>query len=259
MLIVEKRYLSRDKLFGFLDHVEKNDNPFLTVYLKPYSSEDSAETPGSGTGDLPRVIKDALAAGPVSQEIHYRNTGACVFWCESNESYIVLPPLPIIDEKSFSGKAATEMLRHHASLEPVIWLILITWGSYAVCVVKGDILLSRKLGTGFIHKKHKKGGSSQKRFARRTEEQKKDFLRKVANRIEETVHGYPPDHVFFGGNRLIIKPLLNYCSILESEAARISKRFPEIRYADKESMQQAVETLNTAVVFTIRAVPEKPD
>ena len=87
----------------------------------------------------------------------------------------------------------------------VIGVVLVTWGWYALGVFDGSSLVECKIGTGHIHKKHKKGGRSQKRFARRTEEQKKDFLRRVGNRIEERFGSFLPDYIFFGGNRLILK------------------------------------------------------
>jgi hypothetical protein len=56
---------------------------------------------------------------------------------------------------------------------------------------------------------HGKGRGSEKRFARRTEEeQKKDFLRKDSSRIEEEFKTYKLDYIFFGGNRLIHALLL---------------------------------------------------
>jgi len=55
---------------------------------------------------------------------------------------------------------------------------------------------------------HRKGERSEKRFARRTEEQKKDFLRKVSNKIEEEFKTYKLDYIFFGGNRLVRAPSL---------------------------------------------------
>jgi len=54
---------------------------------------------------------------------------------------------------------------------------------------------------------NRKGGRSEKRFTRRIEEQKKDFLRKVSNRIEEEFKTYNLDCTFLGGNRLIHAPL----------------------------------------------------
>lgn len=125
-----------------------------------------------------------------------------------------------------------------------------TWGSYALGIFKGDNLVQSKTGTGYIHKRHRKGGRSEKRFARRTEEQKEDFLRKVANRIEERFKSYALEQIFFGGNRLILKPLLQECPCLRSQVDRISKRLLNVRYADREALLGSLEDVNKSLVFS---------
>jgi len=52
---------------------------------------------------------------------------------------------------------------------------VVAWETYSIGVFYRDNLAKSKTGTGYIHKEHRKGGRSEKRFARRTEEQKKDF------------------------------------------------------------------------------------
>ena len=128
-------------------------------------------------------------------------------------------------------------------------IVLVNWGSYAVGVFQGNRLVASKTGTGHIHPRHKKGGRSQKRFARRTEEQKKDFLRRAANRIEETLQGYQLEHLFFGGNRLILKPLLDETAYLRSHTPQISPRHLTLRYADREALLSSLEHANESLGF----------
>jgi len=107
-----------------------------------------------------------------------------------------------------------------------------------------------KKGTGHIHKEHRKGGRSEKRFARRTEEQKKDFLRRVSNRIEEEFENCTLDYIFLGGNRLIRAPLLRECKYLQREVQKISQRVLNIRYADTEALNHSLKEITSSVVFT---------
>ena len=81
------------------------------------------------------------------------------------------------------------------------------------------------------------------------EEQKRDFLRKVANRIGEVFKGYALEQIFFGGNRLILKPLLQECPYLKSEVDRISGRFLNVRYADREALHGSLEDVNGSLIF----------
>jgi peptide subunit release factor 1 (eRF1) len=79
---------------------------------------------------------------------------------------------------------------------------------------------------------HRKRGKSGKRFAHRTEEQKKDFLRKVSNRIQEEFKTYKLDYIFLGGNKLIRAPLLGECKYFQREAQKVSQRVLNPRYAN---------------------------
>jgi len=48
--------------------------------------------------------------------------------------------------------------------EHIIGVVLVTWGTYSIGVFHRDNLLKSKTGTGYIHKEHRKGGRSEKRF-----------------------------------------------------------------------------------------------
>ena len=61
---------------------------------------------------------------------------------------------------------------------------------------------------------------------------------------------YPLDHIFFGGNRLIRKPLWQECRYLESQAGKISGRVLDIRYADREALNNSLSEIMKSVVFT---------
>jgi peptide subunit release factor 1 (eRF1) len=97
----------------------------------------------------------------------------------------VLPPFPIRESKISLAELNTSLLYETLERKYVIGLVLLTWGSYSIGVSDHENLIESKTGTGYIHKGHRKGGRSEKRLARRTEEQERDFLTKVSNRIEE--------------------------------------------------------------------------
>jgi len=87
-------------------------------------------------------------------------------------------------------------------------MVVVTWGTYSIGVFNRDNLVKSKTGTGYTHQEHRKRRRSEKKFARRTEEQKKDFLRKVSNRIEEGFENCTLDYIFLRGVRLIRAPLI---------------------------------------------------
>jgi len=94
-------------------------------------------------------------------------------------------------------------------------VVVVTWETYSIGVFHRDNLVKSKADTGYIHKERRKGGRNERRFARRTEEQRKDFLRRVSNRIEEEFENYTLDYIFLGENRLIRAPLLRECKYLQ--------------------------------------------
>lgn len=247
---MEQATLTRKRVCDFLAHLQASPEDYLTVYLTPSSllrrATDSAVEPAP----FAEAITEALGNEVVFREAQRYGTGVVIFWSESESRLIVFPPFAVPEDKVSRGTPETLLLGHVLQRERTLGVVLVTWGSYAVGVFEGDNLVECKTGTGFIHRRHRKGGRSEKRFARRTEEQKKDFLRKVANRIEERFKGYPLEQIFFGGNRLILKPLLQECPYLGSEVDRISNRFLNVRYADREALFGSLEGVNKSLVFS---------
>jgi len=144
----------------------------------------------------------------VARVVERYNTGVAIYWQKNGSKYIVLPPFPITEDKISLGNFDASPLLETLERAYVIGVVLVTWGTYSIGIFHRDNLVKSKTGTGYIHKEHRKGGKSEKRFAHRTEEQKKDFLRKVSNRIEEEFKNCTLDYIFLGGNRLIPARLL---------------------------------------------------
>jgi hypothetical protein len=162
----------------------------------------------------------------------------------------VLPPFPIIEDKISLYQFDAFPLLETLEREYVIGVVVVTWGTYSIVVFHRDNLVKSKTGTGYIHKEHRKGGRSEKRFACGTEEQKRNFLRKVSNRIEKGVEYCTLDYIFWGGNRLICAPLIRECKYFQREAQKISQRVLNLRYADKEALNHSLREITNSLVFT---------
>ncbi len=195
-------------------------------------------------------IRESVNIKTVAQAVERYDTGAAIYWQENGNKYIVLPPFPITEDKISLGKFDASSILEALEKVYVIGVVLVTWGTYSIGVFHRDNLIKSKTGTGYIHKEHRKGGRSEKRFARRTEEQKKAFLRKVSNRIGEEFKNYTLDYIFLGGNRLIRTPLLKECKYLQREAQKISRRVLNIRYADKETLSHSLREITNSLTFT---------
>ncbi len=249
---MEREAVSKRKLYNLLAKLKTSPGDYITLYVKPssfphYINELLLEPKYSICVD---EIKESVNTKAVIQEAGRYKTGAAIFWHEIGNRYIVLPPFPIRENKVLLGELDTSLLQETLERKYTIGVVLVTWGSYALGIFHGADLIESKVGTGYIHKEHKKGGRSQKRFARRTEEQKKDFLRKVSNRIEERFKNHALDYIFFGGNRLISKPLLTECRYLELESGKISRRILNVRYANKEALGHSLDEITKSLAFT---------
>lgn len=249
---MKREVLSKRRLYSFLAKLRASPGHYVNLYLKPSSLPHSiGELVAKAEYDIcAGDIKRSVANEALVTEAEKYRTGAAVFWGENAGTCIVIPPFPIGDDKISVGGLDTSLLYETLERAYTTGVVLVTWGSYSLGVFEHDSLVDSKTGTGYIHKEHRKGGMSEKRFARRTEEQKKDFLRKVSNRIEERFKSYTLDYVFFGGNKLILKPLLKECRYLELEAHKISGRILNIRYADREALNHSIEEITKSLVFT---------
>jgi hypothetical protein len=248
---MRSRLYAKAGLHRFLASIETSAGDSVTVYVTPVSFPDFAESFTSGRKyDIQAAdIREAVKTGAVVNAAGKYGTGAAIFWSDLSKQ-IILPALPIARNELFEGKLDASVLRDVLDQRHVIGVVLVTWGRYALGMFDGSSLVECKIGTGYIHKEHKKGGRSQKRFARRTEEQKKDFLRRVSNRIEERFGSFLPDYIFFGGNRLILKPLIQESRYLQTRTDKISSRILEVRYADREALVGSLSEITKSLVFT---------
>lgn len=248
---MEKKAISKRKLYNFLDKLSISPGDYMTLYMNPLSFQHYLNE----LSLIPECsiyideISELVNTESATKEIEKYSTGLAVFWQKAGNRCMVLPPFPITKDRASLGKLDTSILYEALERKYTIGVVLVAWGSYAIGIFCGDNLVESKVGTGYIHKEHKKGGSSQKRFARRTEEQKKDFLRKVGNRIDERFKDYGLDYIFFGGNRLISKPLLRECVYLKAEAYKISGRILDVRHADREALDNSLGAIMKSLIL----------
>jgi peptide subunit release factor 1 (eRF1) len=249
---MEKEILSKTRLNELLSRLESSHRDYVSLYIQPSSLphciNDLSLQPQYNT--YAHEIKESVNIKAVAQAVERYNTGTAIYWQKDGNKYIVLPPFPITEDKISPDEFDASPLLETLERAYVIGVVLVTWGTYSIGVFYRDNLVKSKKGTGYIHKEHRKGGRSEKRFARRTEEQKKDFLRRVSNRIEEEFENYTLDYIFLGGNRLIRAPLLRECKYLQREAQKISQRTLNLRYADKEALNHTLIEITSSLVFT---------
>lgn len=196
-------------MLDFLGELEKTpDDEAWSLYLPPGLPQSEIESSIKEIPGQPGIYPEIVELARNSQ------TGSVLFW-GSERKYLALPPFPITERVSTRGLAVEPLhtlLKHNR----MIALILVRLGAYAIGICDGENIVSSKVGTGLVHGRHKKGGSSQQRFQRHREKQIESFLSRVCRHAREKLE--PPsstlDYVVYGGAWTTIQLLQKQCAFL---------------------------------------------
>ncbi len=114
------------------------------------------------------------------------------------------PPFPPLDAKGVEGLLA------HVRRERVVGVLLVRLGGHAAGVFSGRRLVDSKVDNRFVKGRHKKGGSSQRRFERRREEQARMALEQAADTAVRVLlpHRADLDAVVLGGDGAALREVI---------------------------------------------------
>jgi hypothetical protein len=180
---------------------------------------------------LPQLVETAASS----------KTGAVLFWSPSR-GYLITPPLPITEqliEPGYFVGPLRALLQHDFRVA----LLLVRLGSYAVGLCQGESLIASKVGTGLVHGRHKKGGSSQQRFQRHREKQMEAFLNRVCAHFQERLEHQAVDYMVYGGAWTTIMSLQKRCPFLQRFDNRLLPPLLDI----PDPRQPVLETVITRV------------
>ena len=209
-LISRKFFLNRNKTPGYLEKLEEANTPdTASLYLPAGASAPEIEVMLGKAGVISspeELVKSAAGS----------KTGAAIFW-GSERKCLVLPPFPIKEKATFNGYV-TGPLCLLLSTDFKIGLILVHLGTYAIGVCAGEKLITSKVGTGLVHGRHKKGGSSQQRFQRRRQNQALEFLDRVCTHAKEELEPQVKqlDYIVYGGPHHTVLLFQKRCPFLKS-------------------------------------------
>lgn len=243
MLTSRRFRLGRSKMLDFLEELSSAEGGAVSLHLPS----------GTPSGQIGACLDEAAAICPmpdgIDEIITGSETGAVAFWGAAKKC-IVLPPFPITVESTADGYAVGPLCSL-LSRDYMIALILVRLGSFSVGVARGTGLLSSKTGTGVVHARHKKGGSSQARFARHREKQIETFLDRVCGHAREQIepHARSLDYVVYGGARSTILSLRKSCPFLNQFDDRIVRMILDIPDPRRAVLEKALSDVwSTTVV-----------
>jgi len=208
-LTSRKRIISRTKTLDLLGELAGTPvDETLSLYLPPNLS----------TTELNDVLKEVpepphVPAG-LAKITGSSVTGSVILWSPERK-LTVLPPFPVAEKQSVRS-LDTERLQSMLSRDRLIALVLVRLGSYAIGVFNGEKRVTSKVGTGLVHGRHHKGGSSAHRFERHRDKQIESFLTRVCQRSREQLEPYVKslDYVAYGGARTTIQLLQKQCPFI---------------------------------------------
>jgi hypothetical protein len=209
MLASRRFSLSRTKVLGFLDELEAANGSARSLYIASGLSHPQVEDA------LKELLETPEIAATMAELAASSATGAVIFWGPSRKC-LISPPFPIAEKYSAQGYAV-EPLRALLRHDFTVAIILVRLGAYAIGLCRGESIIASKVGTGLVHGRHKKGGSSQQRFRRHREKQIESFLNRVCCHINEKLESQARtlDYLVYGGARTTILSLRKRCPFLQ--------------------------------------------
>lgn len=246
MLLAKRSRLTRSQALVFLDELARAGGKAVSVYFPP--------TPRPQAENLLNKVFAAVPTPPdIVEAIEASEMGAALFRTPA-KTYLVLPPFPVTGEYITDGYDVGP-LRSLLGHDLVIGLVLVRLGSYSVGVCRGTELLGSKTGTGLVHARHHKGGSSQARFARHRQKQIEQFLIRVCGHARERIgpHARSLDYLVYGGARSTILLLRKQCPFLGQFDDRILRMLLDIPDPRQPVLEKAVSTVWSSDVIEFSA------
>ena len=114
------------------------------------------------------------------------------------------PPFPPLARPGVEGLLA------HVRRDRVVGVLLVRLGGHAAGVFSGRRLVDSKVDNRFVKGRHKKGGSSQRRFERRREGQARQALEQAADTAARVLltHKRDLDALVLGGDRAALREVM---------------------------------------------------
>ena len=248
---VQPRWMSPKALMSFLENSGPSGLEALTHYVRP-----SMERRGIDglTSKLMQHL-DPETVHHIAWLIAKSETGAVLFW-NGTSCRLILPPFPV-SEDTQSPRWDPGPLQRILESEYLIGVLLLRLGRYAVGVYQGRTLLASKVATKFVHGRHRAGGSSQARFARRREKQAHELYYKACRELQERFTPFKEtlDYIFLGGEKTTLESFQQRCPFLAKLSNRVLQRRLDVREPTQRALVQLPAELWGSWVYTVAISP----
>ena len=196
-----------------------------TLYLSAASRLNGTRLPVGA--EWPGLVAQSPDAG----------TGLVIFSGVAGATAVAPPFLVMAD--SVSDGAHVAPLVELLTKELTAGVVLLRLGRYAVGVLRGETLLASKADSRYVKSRHRKGGSSQQRFARSRER----LVRELFDKACETARGvFAPyqnrlDYLLLGGERHTLQDFERRCDYLRRSPVQVLPRRLAVERPGKAAME----------------------
>jgi hypothetical protein len=234
-MLAARYKLSKIRLLHLLEELKSNSIETGSLCLPPKSSPAGIKKALEILVDNKSLHQDIAAAAAESP------TGAMLFW-GPHHRYLVMPPFPLQGER-FSSTCEIEPLYSLLQRELLFGLVLVRLGAYGIGIVKGDALMTSKVGTGLVHARHRQGGSSSHRFERHRLKQMETFFTNVCEHVREQLEPYSRqlEYLVYGGTRQTLLDFRKQCHFLHQFDTRTLDILLNIREPKRAGIEEAVQ------------------
>ncbi len=243
-MLVDQSVLSRAQTLKWLKELGSKPVAF-SAYLAPLTSEEGVK----------KLLYSVLDRGGfldgLSKKASGSPTGAAVFYLQ-DEARVILPPFPLAESglhTGFEPAPLRQMLEH----DWMLGLVLVRLGHYAIGLFKGETLLEGKAGTGLVHSRHHKGGSSAQRFERHRAKQMEFFFTRIQQHAREMLEPRLKeiDYIFYGGARDTLLRMWKQCRFFDGLAGKRVDRLLTVREARRSAFDEAIAQAYDCRLFTL--------
>ncbi len=244
MAVTDRFDLIRQHALRWLNDISARGIIF-SAYIRPAVSK----------AEIEKVLERALDRGEMLNTLAEKAagspTGAAIYYAEGR-GYVALPPF-LLDEDGLRPGFDPNPLRSVLEKDRKLGLILVRLGRYAIGVFEGDKLLAGKAGTGLVHSRHHKGGSSANRFARHREKQMEYFFTRIEGHAREVLepHLGGIDYIVYGGARDTLVRMWKQCAFFESLRPKTLDRLISLREPRRSTLGDALKQACASAVYEV--------
>lgn len=249
---IDQDWVSRRNMLRLLSNIYSSDWCQTTYYLTPSSI------------NSPEVLCGLKMRHNWNEEIdktlHWiekSDTGTVIFEGETRV-ILAIPPFPLRKDITTEGPDISPFM-HLINISPLIGIVLVRLGAYAIGILHGDDLIASKVGSRFIKNQHRAGGSSQRRYERNRERLVNEMFQKVCKVLETIFLPYVGslDYVFLGGEKYTLHSLINSCPYIKKLTPKTQKRILSVNRPNKKAIDSIAFEVWKSHIVTITTELEK--